>query len=122
ADVTFPAQTPAGVYQLHLKTAAGRSGPVSFTVDPFPAVQEKEPNDSPSTGQKITLPATMVGALGRTGDVDFYRFEAKAGQELGVQILTSAIGSKVEPVLELADAAGRPLVESTNGVLGYTCP
>ena len=54
--------------------------------------------------------------------MDYYRFEAKAGQEVGVQILTDAIGSKLKPLLELTDADGRPLDESDNGLLGYTCP
>ena len=64
----------------------------------------------------------MIGAVGKAGDVDYYRFEAKAGQEVGVQLLTAAVGSKLEPVLELTDADGRSLAESANGLLGYTCP
>jgi hypothetical protein len=90
--------------------------------DPFAKVDEAEPNDSPTTAQKVTLPASIHGSIARAGDVDYYRFEAKSGQEVGVQVLTGAIGSKLEPVLVLTDAAGRVLTESTNGLLGYTCP
>jgi hypothetical protein len=84
----------------------------------FPAVLEVEPNDSPGTGQKITLPATVVGTLGRTGDVDYYRFVASAGQQLGASVSMS--GTKFDPVLQLTDATGRVLTESTDGSLGYT--
>src|SRR5262249_45581816 len=120
AEVTFSAGTPAGVYQLGLKSLAGPSAQLPFTVDLFPQVVEAEPNDSPSTGQLVTLPATITGAIAREGDVDFYRFEARAGQQVGIQALTAAIGSKLEPVLLLTDASGKVLAESANGLLGHT--
>jgi WD40 repeat protein len=121
AELTFPPTTPAGVYQLTLKSPAGPGAPLPFTVDLFDPVAETEPNDSPGTGQNITLPATVVGSLNRTGDVDFFRFEAKAGQQVGVQVLTAAVGSKVAPSLRLTDAGGQVLAESDNGALGHTC-
>jgi hypothetical protein len=121
--LTIPPATPPGVYQITLKTRAGQTKPTPFTVDPFPAVAEAPgPHASPRTGQAITLPASVTGAVTRAGEVDWYRFEAKAGQEIGVQAVTSADGSKLEPVLTLADAEGRTLAESTNGLLGYACP
>ena len=120
AEITFPANTPAGVYKLALKSAAGQSAQLPFTVDLFAETSEQEPNDSPSVGQMITLPATVVGSIGKAGDVDYFRFEAKAGQEIGVQILTSAVGSKLEPLLQLRDLTGRVLAEGRNGLLGYT--
>jgi hypothetical protein len=90
--------------------------------DPFPMAGEAEPNDSPATAQKVTLPVSVHGSLGKAGDVDYYRFEAKAGQEIGAQVLMVAAGSKVAPVLVLTDAAGRVVAEGTGGLLGYTCP
>ena len=39
-----------------------------------------------------------------------------------MQLLTAAVGSKLEPVLELTDPDGRVVAESANGLLGYTCP
>src|SRR5262249_24451187 len=52
--------------------------------------------------------------------VDWYRFEAKAGQEVGVQALAAA-GSKLRPTLTLTDADGRSVAESDTGLLGYHC-
>ncbi len=120
-EVAFPAQLSAGVYQLGLKSPAGESAKLPFLLDLFAAVAEQEPNDSPVTGQKVQLPATVAGTLGRGGDVDYYRFEARAGQQVGVQAVV-APGSKLEPVLRLTDAAGTVLVESANGLLGFTVP
>ncbi len=121
-DVTIPADAPPGAYPLTVKTSGGASGPTTFIVDRFSPILEVEPNDSPRTGQAILLPATVVGAIGKAGDGDYYRFEAKAGQEIGVQLLTAAIRSKLEPVLELVGPDDRVVAESENGLLGYTCP
>jgi WD40 repeat protein len=121
-DVTIPADSAPAAYQLTVKTDAGASGPLAFIVDRFTPVMEVEPNDSPRYGQKIALPATVVGAIGKAGDGDYFRFEAKSGQEVGVQLLTAAIGSKLEPILDLTDADGHVVAESASGLLGYTCP
>jgi WD40 repeat protein len=119
ADVTLHGTVPAGVYQLGVKTPAGQAQ-LPFAVDFFPATIEAEPNDSPTSGQKINLPATVVGTIRRAGEVDFYRFEARAGDQIGVQVVASGPDPKVDPLLKLTDAAGVVLGESTNGVLGYT--
>jgi hypothetical protein len=121
-DLTIPADLGAGGYQLGLKSPVGQSNSLPFLVDLFPAVEEREPNDSPRTGQKVALPAAIVGTIGKAGEVDFFRFKAKEGQQIGVQALAAAIGSKLEPIMELTDAAGQLLVESDNGLLGYICP
>ncbi len=113
---------PGKAKVLQPKKKAPAPAPAAVPVDPFPKVDEVEPNDSPTTGQKVTLPASIHGSIARAGDVDYFRFDARAGQEIGVQVLTAALGSKLEPVLLLTDGAGQLLAESTNGVLGTICP
>jgi hypothetical protein len=120
-DVSFPGNAPAGVYKLGLKSSFGRTAQLPFTIDLFPVAQESEPNDSPTTGQPVTLPVSIVGAVGRPGDVDYYRFEAKKGQAIGVQVLTAAVGSKLDPVLRLIDPAGNQIAQGRKGLLAYTC-
>jgi WD40 repeat protein len=121
-NVTIAADAPPGQCQLTVKTPAGASMPLSFIVDRFNPIAEVEPNDSPRTGQMIHLPATVIGAIGKAGDVDYYRFAAKAGQEVGVHLLTAAVGSKLDPVLEMTDSNDRVVAASAQGLLGYTCP
>ena len=114
-----PGQLAVGRYDGVLVLLDEKSGKVLS--QPLPVELEAEPNDSPRTGQKIALPASVSGKLDRPGDVDFYRFEVTAGQEVGVQALTAAIGSKAEPLLKLVDPEGQEVAESSNGVLGHTC-
>jgi WD40 repeat protein len=118
--LALPATVPAGAYSVQVKTDGGTSAPVSFTVDLFAAIDEVEPNDSPRTGQAIKLPVSIAGNIGKAGDVDCYHFDADAGQEVGAQVLTQAIGSHLEPVLELLGPDGN-VVASGAGHLGGTC-
>src|SRR5438034_8180129 len=52
-----------------------------------------------STAQPLSLPATVVGMLEKPGDVDCYRFEARAGQELVFQVVAASIRSRLNAVL-----------------------
>lgn len=122
AEFVIPPTTPAGVYQVSVSGPGGKSADVPFAVDAFAAVSESsQPHTSPRTGQTLSLPATLVGSIVRAGEVDWYRFEATAGQEVGVQV-KGGVGSKLDPALILTDADGRTLAESDSGLLGYRCP
>ncbi len=77
-----------------------------------------EPHASPGAGHTLKLPATIVGTIARAGEMDWYRFTAIAGQEIGVRV-TKFNSSKLEPTLVLADGEGRILAESENSFLGY---
>ncbi|MGH7222351.1 MAG: hypothetical protein ACRELF_03920, partial [Gemmataceae bacterium] len=90
-------------------------------IKPKPPIGEHEPNDSPRTGQRVKLPAMIDGGIGRAGDVDYYRFAVKDGQEVGARIQPVA-KAKLDVVLQLLDADGRMLTESKNSLLGFTCP
>jgi mono/diheme cytochrome c family protein len=103
-----------------LDTATGKAQAEPLPIKPKPPVREQEPNDSPRTGQPVKLPAAIEGSIGRAGDVDFYRFETKAGQEISVQAVLPD-KSKLEAILQLTDADGHVLTESANGLLGHVC-
>jgi hypothetical protein len=117
-EVCVPANAVAGVYKVALKSARGTSPAVNFVVDPFPGMAEQEPNDSRGTARPVLLPASISGALDRMGDIDHFAFELKAGSELGVEVLSDAIGSKLSPVVALLDGNGRVVAEGV-GSLGF---
>jgi WD40 repeat protein len=104
-----------------LDEADGKARGELLPLKPKPPISEKEPNDSPRTGQAVRLPATLLGTIGRAGDVDYYRFEARAGQQVGVQVATTGTGPKLEPILQLIDPTGQVVAESSNGLLGHVC-
>jgi WD domain, G-beta repeat len=119
ADVSIPKSAGQSVVSVSLRSTAFVSNSLPFTIDRYPVIAETGPRDSPRIGLKVNLPATLVGTIGRAGDADFYRFDAGAGREIAVQVLTA--GSKLEPIIELTDGNGKLLAESANGLLGYRC-
>jgi hypothetical protein len=117
-DVTILPRTAPGAVQLTFEGDAGKSGPLAFAVDRYPAVSEAGVTDSARAAMPVKLPTTVVGAIDRAGDVDYFRFEAKAGQEVGVQVVAGEVGSKLDPVLVITDAGGHILAEG-NAAVGY---
>src|SRR5262249_2031695 len=81
-EVTVPPNPPAGAVQLVFEGGAGRAPPVTLAVDRYAAIAETGVTDSARAAQPITLPATVAGTIDRAGDVDYFRFEAKAGQQV----------------------------------------
>jgi hypothetical protein len=125
ADVTIAADMLPGRYAFRVKTPLGLTNTSALTVGEFKEVTEKEPNNSPATAQKVTLPVTVVGAISEAGDVDYFSFEAQAGQQLVFEISAQAIRSGLDSVITLLDAQGNELAraDDNNGmadsVLGY---
>ena len=54
--------------------------------------REAEPNDRPEQAQACEVPAVFQGTIGRPGDVDYFKFKAKNGQKLAVEIRTRRAG------------------------------
>jgi hypothetical protein len=119
ADVTIPIETAPGVLRVSLKSPAGNTAELPFAITAFPEVVESGADDSLALAIQVPLPATIVGSLDRAGDTDYYGFEAAAGQQLAIEVLASALGSKLEPVLTLTDRRGHLLAEATGTLLGH---
>ncbi|MDB5313706.1 MAG: translocation protein TolB [Gemmataceae bacterium] len=120
-EVTVPPTAPAGAAQLVFEGPAGKSAPLPLAIDRYPAIPEAGVTDSARAAMAVTLPVTVAGSIDRAGDVDYFRFEAKAGEPIGVQVVAAEVGSKLDPVLVLTDAGGQVLAEG-GAVLGYTVP
>ena len=119
-DLTIAAGARVGLHRMSVITPLGVPAMQSFAVAADPEVVEKELNDvvSDQGGLPVTptaLPATLVGSIDRPGDVDFFPFEAKAGQQLVFQVLARAIGSQLRPELIVLDARGHIQARATAG-------
>jgi WD40 repeat protein len=120
-EISVEPNATIGPVQLTFEGDAGKSSPLPFIVDRFASVSETGIADSARVAQAVKLPVSIAGKIDRAGDVDFYRFDAKAGEQIGVQALASELGSKLDPTLVLTDGAGRVLAEG-NTSLGFTIP
>ena len=83
------------------------SNPVPLAFDTLPEATEKEPNNNPDTVQPVTVPVIINGRVDPPGDVDVFRFEGRAGDEIVAEVQARRLGSPLDSVLTLTDATGR---------------
>ncbi len=95
-----------GVYPVSAPTQQWASNVAPFAVDTLPECLEQEPNDSPATAQKVTLPIIVNGRIDRPGDRDLFRFEGRAGEAIVAEVYARRLDSPLDSVLTLTDAAG----------------
>lgn len=88
-------------------------------------VEEVEKTVSPTNAQAVALPAIVNGRIDESLDVDYYTFEAKAGQQIVAAMLAHRMDSFTDYIkgfldtnLELIDATGKTLAadEDTLGL------
>jgi WD40 repeat protein len=111
-----------GPHAVGVATPLGVPGFQRFDVVADPEVAEREPNDQLPSGDRqgtfIPLPATLLGTIDRPGDVDRFRFEARAGQDLVFRVVAGSMRSMLRPVLTLSDAGGRVVAQAEAGRTG----
>ena len=93
------------MHAFRVETPLGVSNLLRFAVSSLAEIAEREPN-GPAAAQKVTLPSTLVGTLGASGDVDAYEFRARAGEEMVFQVVARPLGSRLDSVVRLLDAQG----------------
>jgi len=117
--VTVPAETPAGVHAIRVATDKGVSTPLLFLVDDLPSVAEQAPNKSLAEAQSLTLPVAVDGAVDSLSR-HYFKFHVEAGQTVSLEVLARRIGSPLDPLLRVLDAAGREINYSDDepGLMG----
>lgn len=90
--VTIAKNAPPGERELRVYTPAGLSNPVHFQVNTLPEVYEEEPNDDHMGPGLVEVPVpSIINGQVRPGDIDHFRFEAKKGESLVVDVAARRI-------------------------------
>lgn len=71
----------------------------AFIIEDCGNVIEAEPNEAPAQATSFESPMAINGVIGQNGDVDFFKFAAKKGQQLDIRVLARGIRSQLDPVL-----------------------
>lgn len=82
---------------------------VRYAVNRLREATEVEPNDKSGNAQQVAFPFILNGRVGRRGDVDVFRFEGKASQEIVAEVYARRLNSPLDSVLRLVDAKGEEL-------------
>lgn len=77
-------------------------------------VAEAEPNQNVKTATALPadLPCAAHGVIGEDGDVDFFRFQAKKGEEFSIRVLARELRSPLDAVLSVRNAKGGNLANN----------
>ncbi|MBI3861349.1 MAG: hypothetical protein HY290_05590 [Planctomycetia bacterium] len=125
--VTIAADVPNGIYDVRARSLYGLSNPRSFTVGDRKEINEVEPNNTLDKPMAVELNTVINGRSDGGADIDWYKFTAKAGQRILIEVKSKHIDSKMEGALELYTPAGRRIMHRrTLGIveplLDFTAP
>ncbi|MBI5801988.1 MAG: PPC domain-containing protein [Verrucomicrobia bacterium] len=83
------------------------SNHVPFALDTLPECLDREPNNDPSTAQKVVLPIIVNGRMDRPGDWDVFEVEGKAGETMVAEVSARRLGSPMDSFVKVTGADGR---------------
>ncbi|MGH9843641.1 MAG: PPC domain-containing protein, partial [Blastocatellia bacterium] len=93
---------------LLVKSARGESfNSLKMPVGVHPEVMESGTRSTLASPQPVTLPVTINGRIfsdAGASDEDFYRFKARKGQRLAIEVGARRYGSPLDSVIEVLDA------------------
>ncbi len=108
-----------GLFDLRLRTATGVSEQRSFSVGPYPIVNEVEPNNDFAKPQAIAMGTTVHGVADNE-DVDFYVFDVKKGQRISAEVEGIRVGISIfDPYVAIMDSKRFELASSDDAALTW---
>jgi hypothetical protein len=111
--VVVPAGVSGDTLPFLLVTQGGETAEHSLLLETsLPVIAEKEPNNGFRQAQPIQFPQVVEGAIAQPQDVDVFRFEGKAGQQIICEVLAARFGSALDSVLTLYDGQARQLASN----------
>jgi len=104
-----------GIRQTALRQGKWFLNPITYAVSTLPECLEIESNDGIENAQKIDLPQIINGRIEQPGDIDLFRFEGRANDEVVAEVIARRLGSPLDSLLRLYDASGHILAWNDDG-------
>jgi hypothetical protein len=123
-----------GIREFRIASNLGISSVGQLVLVDHPVVLEQAKNNTMPEAQALRLPCVVSGRLEAVEDVDFYKFQAEAGQALTFELFCARLQDKIhdlqkhaKPMLVLHDADGRELASNdhfyfADPLLSYVVP
>ena len=105
-----------GVVPISVRKGRRSSNRVPFALDTLPETRDAEPNNTKTSAQKIKLPLIINGRVNRPGDWDVFSFTGKKGDRIVARVQARGLGSPMDSLLKLTDAAGKTLASNDDYV------
>ncbi|HLZ08096.1 MAG TPA: PPC domain-containing protein, partial [Chloroflexota bacterium] len=117
--IKLPATMPQEPFSVFCQDAGGISpSGIKFRLTDFDNVNKHEPNHTPAQATKAPagLPVAFNGVIEKSGDVDYFRFTAKKGETYDIHCYARRLGSALDSVMVLSNAAGADLVANDDAI------
>ncbi|HEV3143881.1 MAG TPA: PPC domain-containing protein [Gemmataceae bacterium] len=123
-----------GVREFRLATSFGISSLGQLVVVDEPVLQESGNNSSLAQANSISVPCVVCGRIKTVEAVSWFKFTAKAGQAITLEVFGARLEDKIhdlqkhlDPLVALLDADGRELALNddylfSDSLLSYTIP
>lgn len=118
---TAAADALPGVRDIRLATPQGVSTVGQLVLVRDAIFVESGNNDTPPQAQQVALPAAICGAIEKNEDVDYFRFQAQAGESVAFLVRCARLEDRIhdlqlhaDPIITLRTAAGATLAASDN--------
>jgi len=112
--VSIAADAPVGVHDARILSRLGVSAPRAFVVGDLPERLRTAANQSVATALPLAV-NSVCNATATERAIDFYSFQGVAGRRVVVDVNTTGIDSKLNPVVIVADTRGNDLLVSRDG-------
>lgn len=96
----------AGIHDAVMTGKNGRSNQVAYDVGTIPECFESEPNDTPRKAQKVNMPITIDGRIDKPGDIDTFRIDGRAGDQVVAEVIGRRLESPIDSLLRVMDSEG----------------
>src|SRR5436190_8610241 len=126
-NITAAADASLGDREVRVVGPTGISEPLVITVGAVPEVTEVEPNNTAEQAKRVSIPAAIAGVIKGATEVDSYRFAAKKGDQLVLDVMAQRIGSPLDSSLVLFDGNGKEIARSEDArgfdsLIEFTAP
>jgi hypothetical protein len=127
AEIVATADAPLGDREVRLIGPNGVSEPLTITVGGLPQIIEDEPNNTLEQAQKVALPAAVAGVIQGATEVDGFRFSAKKGEQIVLEVMAQRTGSPLDSSLAVFDSNGKELARNEDArgfdsLIEFTAP
>jgi hypothetical protein len=132
--VTIAPDAALGVREFRVASNLGISSVGQLVIVDDPVIVEQAANNIREQSQSLTLPCVAAGKLEVVEDVDFYKFDAQAGQTVTFELHCARLQDRIhdlqkhaKPMITLYDATGRELAANdhyffADPMLSYKVP
>ncbi len=103
-----PADPDAAIFRVEAPSGQAFTD-VKLSLGDDPEVEAGGANTAPVSAQTVTLPATVNGRISAPGKDHLYRFPAKKGQPVMIEVNARRLGSELDSFVEVLDAKGQPI-------------